>query len=94
MSRGRPSLGYRKQVLIRMPEDLVDAIDHARGKQSMNAWIIAAAQAALTPVVQFTNPDVLQPIHEHTLVPSRTEWKNDQRVKWLRCTECDMEVVA
>jgi hypothetical protein len=40
--------GTTKQTNFRAPSDLLDAIDKARGKLSRNAWLIAAAEAALT----------------------------------------------
>lgn len=88
----RPSLGTRKQVLVRLPMSLIAQIDSARGPMAMNAWLERAARHALTPISQFSEPVLLQPQHEHTLVPSRTEFEQGVKVRFSKCIDCDMEV--
>jgi hypothetical protein len=90
---GRPSLGLRKQILVRFPMNLVEEIDAARGHKPMNLWMEDAARLALRPTSQAVMPELLQEKHEHRLMPSRTEMAADGTVtRWKQCMDCDLEL--
>lgn len=91
---GRPSLGERRQVNVRLPIDLVAEVDAARGGASRDRWFEEAARHALKPTSVYQNPELRQEIHEHRAAkPKRTVFKDGQRIRIYEC-ECGIEVVA
>lgn len=94
MGTGRPSLGNRKQILLRLPLDLVEQINQARGPRPMNSWLEDAARVALRPAFAAVIPDLLVEQHYHRFAPSRTEMKGETRIKWRKCLDCDFEELA
>lgn len=83
---GRPPLGLRKQVNVRLPVDLVEQIDTARGPKSRDAWMERAARVALRPAAQMHEPDLKARVHSCSFTTmSRTEFKNGTRVRYFAC---------
>jgi hypothetical protein len=83
---GRPSLGQRKQVNVRLPVPLVERIDAARGLTSRDHWMELAAENALNPIAIARNPEFSAKPHMHRydqLV--RTEFKPEGKHKIMAC---------
>lgn len=59
---------------------------------SRDAWIAAAAEAALDPVVQYHSPELQPSIHRHMPHELRsTVWRDGKKIKVYDC-ECGGEV--
>lgn len=89
-------MGLRKQVNVRLPVDLIDRIDSARGKgMSRDAWIERAALLALRPTSVIADPEIRQPVHKHSIGrPLRTEMHGSRKLRVYECSGCDLEVVS
>jgi hypothetical protein len=84
---GRPSLGQRKQLGIRLPVELVERIDSKRGPVNRNDWIERACRMALGPIGEAINP-----VHVHQ--PARlvrTVWSNGIKRATYACS-CGREM--
>lgn len=89
---GRPSLGERRQVNVRLLTTLVERIDAARGSTSRDQWLSLAAELALKPTVQMTQPELHQAVHVHTPAKLlRTVWRNGIKHKVFECGDCGLE---
>lgn len=97
---GRPSYGVRRQCNVRLPPDLIAAIDTARGTMSRDLWFERAARFALKPTSLVADPELKQDIVACThpnLRPKRTEFrvepgKEPRRVRISECLDCHEEV--
>lgn len=87
---GRPSLGRRDQISLRLPEGLLERIDSARGVVTRDAWLAQAASLALSPVGQALargqDPATPPEAHTHTRDrPHQTIFVDGQRTAYYQC---------
>lgn len=88
---GRPSLGTRRQVNVRLPIELVRSIDAARGMASRDSWIEKAARLALRPTSVFTVPGLKQDVHVCDFSKMiETTWQDGVRMRRYAC-DCGAE---
>jgi hypothetical protein len=85
---GRPSLGSRQTINLRVPDDLFAEIETARGLMTRQDWWMRAARLALTKAGQTLDPELRQHVHTHHFIrPVSTEMRDGYKIRTFAC-EC------